>query len=196
MRDLEIVRGSTYVHVVRWAESPVIYKSITGITAAAPPVLTVPSHGVPDGWLVAVSSVVGMTEINARGTPPRSNEYEQATVLTSSTLSLNGVNAAGFSPYESGGVLQYNTPVNLAGYTARMKIKHRVGGTEIIELTTENGRISIDTANYKITLTISAADTEDITATHGVTDLEMVSGSGVVTKILTRKVKFKDEVTV
>lgn len=70
-------------------------------------------------------------------------------------------------------------PANLAGATARMKMrKHNHQGHVAMELTTENGRISISAAAGQINLTISATDTATLTDhDSGVYDLELVNGS-------------------
>jgi hypothetical protein len=194
--DLTINKGKTFSRLLRWEAPPIIYAEITNITQEAPAEITAPSHGIPDGWRVAVVSVKGMTQINADNDPPRDRDYTPATVVDANTVRLNKINAAGFRPYTSGGYLQYNTPVDLAGMTARMMIKDRVGGEELVELTTENGGIDIDTAAYTITLTISAAATAALTGKKGVYDLEMVSADGTVTLLLFGDVTIVSEVTV
>lgn len=75
--------------------------------------------------------------------------------------------------------------VNLTGYTARMQVRATIeAATALIDLTTANGRIALGGAAGTITLSISAADTEALTAGRGVYDLELVSGSGIVTRLL------------
>ena len=75
--------------------------------------------------------------------------------------------------------------VNLTGYTARMQVRSTLeSASTIVELTTANGRIALGGAAGTITLTISATDTAALTAGRGVYDLELVSGSGIVTRLL------------
>lgn len=92
-----------------------------------------------------------------------------------------------------------NAAYDIAGYTARMQVRTAANAVSyIIALTTENGRISIgNTANTKgqVTLTISAADTANLTAGQYVYDLELVSGGGVVTRLIEGNFKVKAEVT-
>lgn len=194
-KDFSIGQGKTFNPVLRWGAPPYIYKPITGITQAAPAVVTAASHGVPDGWRVAVVSVKGMTQINAENNPPKSGDYVIATPLNSNTVELNEVNASEYKPYVSGGYLQFLTPVDMTGFTARMSIKDRVGGTEYVSLTTENGGIVIDNTNKKISLLISATDTSEFTWTRGVYELEMVSAGGIVTLLLEGKITVSKEVT-
>jgi heme oxygenase len=68
----------------------------------------------------------------------------------------------------------------------------------IVALTTENGRISVGNTTAtkgQVTLTISAADTANLTAGQYVYDLELVSGGGVVTRLIEGNFKVKAEVT-
>ena len=64
-KDLTIQQGRTFSLALRWESQPVVYRPITAIAQTAPARLTVPTHGVPDGWRVAITNVKGMTEINA-----------------------------------------------------------------------------------------------------------------------------------
>jgi hypothetical protein len=67
----------------------------------------------------------------------------------------------------------------------------------VLELTTENGGITIDDAAGKVSLEISAAQTSALTMTSGVYDLEIVSDDAtpVVTRLLAGKVTVSPEVT-
>lgn len=193
--DLELIVGESFLHVVRWETSPVVYAPITGITQAAPAVVTSPAHGIPSGWRAAVVSVVGMAQINAVNTPPKASDYTQATVVDVNTVSLNGVNAAGFSAYKNGGYLQYNTPVNLTGYTATMVVMDKIGGTEL--LGTDSGTITaiIDTVGHTVTFTASAVNTAVIVNASGVYSIEMTSSTGVVTVLHYGTVTFDSSIT-
>ena len=193
--DLIIQQGKTFDKALRWESTPIVYKPITGIAKQAPASITCATHGVPDGWRVAIVSVKGMTQINSQSNPPKEKDYTRATVVDTNTIELNTVNAADYKAYTSGGYVQYNTPTDMASYTARMSIKDKIGGTELLPLTTVNGRILLDNAAKTITLTISAADTAAIIWRKGVYDLEMVSPSDVVTKLLSGSVTVEQEVT-
>ena len=205
-KDLEIKQGKTFSLVLRWETEPIVYKPITAISlASGAPRLTVTGHGTPNGWRGAVTRVKGMTQINAKNSPPRASDFVTATVIDANTIELNSVapcddSGTEWPAYVSGGFWQFNTPVDLVGYTARMKIKDKIGGTLLAS--TEAGdaplnilSIAIDNAGKTITLSIAATATDDITWKAGVYDLEMVSGSGVVTTILSGKVTVTKEVT-
>jgi hypothetical protein len=77
-----------------------------------------------------------------------------------------------------------------------MQVRSTVSSsTIIIELTTENGRISLGTGEWNVNLTIASAATAALTPGLYVYDLEIVSGSGVVTRLIEGNFKVKAEVT-
>jgi hypothetical protein len=194
-KDLTILQGASFAQVVRWESSPIVYKPITGITQVAPARITCPSHGVPPSWRVAVVSVLGMTQINATKSPPRDPlDYRLATVYDVNTIDLNDVNAAGFSAYTSGGYVQYNTPVDLTGYSAEFVVKDKIGGTVLDTLTSDLTHIVIDVVNYKITVNIDAATTGGFTWTKGVYELRLTSATGVKTILMAGNIAITREV--
>ena len=194
-KDIRVRQGKTFSMVVRWEVPPIVYKPITAVLQSAPVRITAANHDLPDGWRVAVTSIKGMIELNSDPARISTRDYHPATVLDTSTIELNDINAAGFKPYVSGGYVQYNTPVDLTGFTARMSVRAYKGGpVELLSLTTENGGIAIDPAAYSITLNISATDTETFAWKGEVYDLEVVQGA-VVTALLAGKVTVSKEVT-
>lgn len=199
-KDLVVQQGKTFSLVVRWESDPVVYKAITAISQTAPVRLTVAGHGMPDGWNGAVTNVKGMTEINAEANKVRDSDYNPVTVIDADTIEINAINAAGFKAYVSGGYIQYNTPVDLTGFVARMSVKDKVGGTVLASTEAAHSpldviTITVDVTPKTITLTIEATDTAALTWKSGVYDLEMVSPTGVVTAILSGKVSVSREVT-
>lgn len=88
------------------------------------------------------------------------------------------------------------TPINLTGYTARMQIRPtQPSSTIVLELTTENGGITLGGLAGTISLFASATATAAITADSGVYDLELASAGGIVTRLLQGSVTFNPEVT-
>lgn len=86
------------------------------------------------------------------------------------------------------------TPIDVTGYTARMQLRKKVTDPEVVlELTTENGKITLGGAAGTITLDISATETAALTS-GGVYDLEMVNGE-IVTRLLEGKYSLSVEVT-
>lgn len=193
-KDLVIEQGKTFSLSLRYEAPPLIYRPIAGIAQSAPVRVHCPAHGIPEGWRCAVMSVKGMAEINAPNVPPRVGDYRRAHVVDADHIEFNDVNALGFRPYVSGGVLVFNTPVDLTGYTARLVMKDKLGGTVLRSLTTENGGITIVPATSTIRLNISATDTTSIAWTSGVYELELVSPGGVVISLLVGKVSVVKEI--
>lgn len=185
---LKIYQGSTFTQVLRWESYTKIYKPITAITQTAPVVVTAVGHGLTVGWRVKLSNILGMKELN-------SSEYYTATAITTDTVTLNDINAVGYTAYISGGILEYNEPEPLAGCTARMQIRTKVGSDAVLlELTTENGMISINDANKTISINIPAATTELLTFKSAVYSMEIVNGS-VVTPFIYGTITLDTEIT-
>jgi 3D (Asp-Asp-Asp) domain-containing protein len=198
-KDIKITRGKTFELVLLWQQRPFVYKPITGIVLAGSPVLEVVGHGIPDGWPVVISGVEGCTNINVKDSSKISpRDYRIATYVDDDHIELNEVNTTAFDPYLAGGYAQYLTPVDLTGYTARMKIKDAYGGTTLLSLTTENFMIVVDVSANKTRVVIPAVDTEVLTLGTWVYDMEMVSPDTepVVTEALYGRVVVEDEVTV
>lgn len=87
-------------------------------------------------------------------------------------------------------------PVDLTGYIARMQIRQGICASDVIvELTTENGRITLGGDDGSIALEISADTTAEITEGCGVYDLELESSDGFVTALIAGAVTFEREVT-
>jgi hypothetical protein len=202
-RDFTLKQGKTFSRVLRWGAEPIRYIPISAITNTAPVVITcAQNHELPDGWSAAIVSVRGMVEINA-STPPRlKSDYKKVTVVNPTTLSINSINASDFKPYVSGGYVQYYTPVDLTGYTARMTIRSRLGGPALLTLTVPAGGtlgpnesgILLDPAASTVTVVISAADTAAMTWQRGVYDLEMEL-TGTVTELSSGTILVEREVT-
>ena len=92
--------------------------------------------------------------------------------------------------------------VDLTGYSARMKIKHEIGGTLIKSLTSATGQgLTVGGSagtptNGEIDIEISATDTASFSAPiTGVYDLEIVSSGGIVDRVLQGKFMITPEVT-
>lgn len=86
-------------------------------------------------------------------------------------------------------------PVNLSGYSARMQIRASVRSPDVIlELTTENGGISLGGVTGSVRLQISADQSATLPARGGVYDLELVQ-DGIVTRLIEGEVAVSPEVT-
>ncbi|WP_322037990.1 hypothetical protein [Burkholderia cenocepacia] len=182
-QDFCVSAGATFHPTVRWATDVLTSVPITGITQAAPPVITAAAHGVPNGWPVAVVSAGGMIQINATRYPPQGPDWQKSTVLSANTLALNGVNAANYSTYSSGGFLVYNTPAVLTGATATMTIWDNPDhtGTPLATLTSTGGQIAIDTTLMTLTPKLQTAG---LTWALGYYTFDVTDASGTVTELM------------
>lgn len=193
--NIVITKGKTFSRVIRWESKPFIYKPITGISQAAPAVVTAVGHGAPDGWRGAVVSAGGMRQINAKSAPPTDSEMYPMTVLGVDSVGFNDINSAEFAPYTTGGYLQFYTPVDLAGFSAELQIRSTALAADPALLTLASpADIVLDNTGKTITLTIAASVTAALAFASGVYELELTSGSGVVTRLLYGTVVVEDEV--
>ena len=176
-KDLVIERGKTFSQVLRWESLPIVYKPITGITKSGPAVITATGHGLVTGWRAAVSAVLGMVEINSVYTPPKAKDYHVVTVVDVNTISFNDVNSAAFTTYVSGGVLQYNTPVDLSGYSAQMLITDSASGALLQTLTSGNNDIVFDNVNKTITVNMNKTNTGLLAWSSALYSLDMLKAT-------------------
>ncbi len=187
--NLKIYQGATFRETLRWESSTKVYKPITGITKAAPVVISATGHGMPAGWRFKVTNVAGMTEMNSN------DVYHVANIVDTDSITVNAINALGYKDYTSGGVVEYNQPVDLAGYTGRMQIRLKLESTEVIlELTTENGGIVINNTDKTISIVMTATQTTLFDFSSAVYSLELINGTEVV-PFLTGGVSLVKEVT-
>jgi hypothetical protein len=173
--NFKIYQGSTFRETFRWESALKTYLPITGITKAAPAVVSCTGTLPPVGWRARLTGVLGMKEIN-------SDEYRVVTDTGSGTVTFNSINASGYNTYTSGGILEYNTPIDLANYTGRLQIRPSVtSSTTILELTSQNGGIVIDNVLKTITVLMTAQQTQALSFSAAVYSLELVVGTEVTT---------------
>jgi hypothetical protein len=85
--------------------------------------------------------------------------------------------------------------VNLSGYTGKLQVRTKPASKAvIIELSTENGRMTLNETTGSIRLFISASDTAALSAQNAVYDLELTTGY-VVSRLLQGNVIIAPEVT-
>jgi predicted MFS family arabinose efflux permease len=86
--------------------------------------------------------------------------------------------------------------VNLTNYTARLQARVDVEDTEVVlSLTTSNGGITLGGALGTISLDQTATQTTALPAGTYIYDLEMVAGSGTVTRLVQGELVVSAEVT-
>lgn len=187
--NFKIYQGSTFRETFRWESSEKVYAPITMISKTAPMVVTATGHGAPAGWRVKVTGALGMKEANT-------SDYIISSSVTNDTVTFNQINALNYTTYTGGGVLEYNKPVDLTGFTGRMQIRQKLDDAAFIkELTTSNGGVVINNTTKTIQLYISAADTALMSFQTGVYSLELVSSGGEVTQLIAGNISLVREVT-
>lgn len=188
-----IYQGSTFQETLRWESETKQYAQISGITQAAPCVITTASaHTIPLNWRIRVLGVNGMKDINTAS----DTDYYLVTSKTSTTVTLNQVNAASYGAYTTGGIIEWNQPIPIAGYTAQMQIRESLDSPTVIhEMTSSNGGISIDPTNYTISFNISAVTTASFNFDAAVYSCELTDAQGIVYPFLSGGITLIKEVT-
>lgn len=188
--NLTIVQGSTFNQILRWESHTKVYVPITNITQSAPIVITAPNHNIPIGWRIKVTNVLGMKEINNNET------YHIVTDTSNDTITINQINSIGYSEYTSGGVVEYNQPVDISTHTARMQIRSKLKSDTILyNLTSSNNEIILDPINSTITIVLQDEVTETFDFSSAVYDLELINNIGEVIKLIGGIIIVEKEVT-
>lgn len=190
--NYKIYQGSTFEEAYRWESETKVYIPIAAITKAAPcEITTTIPHNMPIGWRFKVVGAAGMKEINSI-----SDSTQIATYVSNTLIRVNQVNSLGYTTYTSGGVVEYNQPVPLVGYSARMQIRESVDSdTVIYEATSVNGQIVLDNSLGTITITIPASATGLFTFTTAVYSVELFDTNGKVIPFLVGNLTLVPEVT-
>jgi hypothetical protein len=90
----------------------------------------------------------------------------------------------------------YSPIKDLTGYTARIQLRSDINSPDVIlELTTENGRISISPLEGKIQLRLGAAETSALEFAKAVYDMEVSSPLGIVTRVVQGNFSLSRQVT-
>jgi hypothetical protein len=89
-------------------------------------------------------------------------------------------------------------PFDLTGYTARMQVRRTIDSANfLLNLTTENGALTInpsEESNNQIYIDVSASVTASV-STSGVYDIEIISSTGTVSRVLQGVFNLSPEVT-
>lgn len=178
--DLSIERGKTFEYAFLYAEDDLIYRPITAIASTAPLRLTVPSHGLPDGWVVDIAGVRAPLELNTGEDGPRF-----VRVVDANTLELNALDATLWRAFGGTGNVVANKPSDLTGWSARAAVRDRVGGTLLYSwhsdpLQAADGAITVDTARSCFVLVIAATVTAALPWSKGVWEMEAIAPDGKV----------------
>lgn len=190
--NYKIYQGSTFEEAYRWESETKVYVPIAGITKAAPcEITTTIPHNLPVGWRFKVVGAGGMKEINSV-----SDSTQIATYVSNTLIRVNQVNSLGYTTYTSGGVVEYNQPVPLVGYSARMQIRESVDSpTVIYEASSSTGQIVLNNNLGTITITIPASATTLFGFTTAVYAVELFDANGKVIPFLVGNLTLVPEVT-
>lgn len=188
--NFKMIQGSTFREVLRLESSTKVYVPITNITSTAPVVITAANHGIKAGWRVKITNVGGMKEINSTET------YHIVTSANTNDITINAINAVGYTTYTTGGILEYNQPVSLADTEAVMHIRTKLKSDTVLEeLTSDAGQIILDDTNHTITILLSDEITANFSFNTAVYSLELITTSGDVTQIVAGTITLEKEVT-
>jgi len=191
--NYKVYQGATFQEIYRWESQTKVYTPISQISKAAPcTITTTTASNLPVGWRFRVTNAGGMKEINTIN----EDSYYIATGVTGTEITLNQINSLGYTQYTSGGVVEYNQPVGLVGYNARMQIRETVeSSTVIYEATSAAGQFVFDNTLKTITLTIPATVTQTFTFETAVYSIELFDAQGKVVPFLTGNLVLVKEVT-
>jgi hypothetical protein len=176
--NYKIYQGSTFQETFRWESETKVYVPIQSIAKAAPCVITTSApHNLPLGWRFRVVGAGGMKEINSTG----EDYYLSTAIPTTTSIEINQENSLAYTPYTSGGVVEFNQPISLTGFAARMQIRETVDSPTVIhEATTQNSQIVLDNTNKTIQITLLANVTQNFTFATAVYSLELYNGNNVI----------------
>lgn len=168
MSTIKIVRGSTFRDTLRWGSEELVFVFAQVITGA-PVTLNIPNHGIPDGWPLLIE--------DHRGFDPLEVYY--ADVIDADTIGLVGINGTSIRPGSA--TVRYKKPVEMLGYSARMRLLDKPGGVVLHEMSSSVGEgITIDHLGYKLIREIPADITETFTWRRGAYEFDMVQGDYVI----------------
>lgn len=188
--NIKIYQGGSLKLPVRWESAVKAYKPITTISKTAPvEISTVEAHGIPSGWRVKITNVLGMKEIN-------SEEYQAISAVLPGSFQLNNINSVGYTTYTSGGIVEYNVPMPLTGFTGKMQIRPSVNSEEVyLELDTATGGIVINIEENLITINITPEQSKELNFNSAVYSLELTKLPEIAVTLLRGNITLIKEVT-
>lgn len=198
--DLTIQRGKTFEFGFLYADNELVYKDITAMPSVAPVRLTVVGHGIPDGWPVQIQCVKAPVELNTD--PEGENPQYFVKVIDADTIELNSVNAHCWKAFSGSGLVIFNKPMDLTGWSCRSQVRDKVGGTVLFSWNSDplelpDGEAVVDIASSAFFLKVDAATAEALEWKKGVYDVEAINPAGEVFPVTAiGQVVVSDEVTI
>ncbi len=206
-QDLTIKQGKTFTLVIRAETEPVIRKPITGISFdAGAPRITAVGHGAKNGWRGYVTRVKGPTQINAENNPAKPSDFKPMTFIDVDTVEFNSITPVDeqgkqWPDYVSGGFLEFYTPIDLTGKTARMQIRAKAKRDSTLLASSEAAdtplnvlSLTVNNTEKTVTLVIDEAAFSAAEWKTGYYEIELV-GTDVI-KLASGKVTLSDELTI
>ena len=143
-------------------------KTITGVTAANPGVVTSNGHGMPNGTKIVISGVVGMTELNGN-TYYVANTATNTFSLSSTSTSVTNVNTSGFTAYGSAGTITPKQPLTgQTGYLFNVDSTSTLLSSATAVKVGSNFQFAGDSTYYRVTA-VSETDTTNKQALIAIT---------------------------
>ena len=183
---ITIYRGETFEFGIMYAEDEFVspYPEITGMPQVAPVRLTVPNHGVPDGWPVRVACVKSPAEVNTS----EEDNWVYPKVIDADTLELNDVNAHCWRPFSGTGVLIVNKPADITGWRCRAQVRTKPGGDLLHTWDSDPAQnpdslVIVDVALSQFVLTMTAEQSEALAWSKGFYEAEVIAPGGQVYKL-------------
>jgi hypothetical protein len=164
--ESEITIGKAWSLELRHAQDIKAYRTISAATQAAPCVLTVEGHGLPEGWPVWITGAQGMTALNRDPGPEHDREGWLAIIVDDDHIELNRLNASRLPAYVANSArLETFPPADLTGHSARWRLlrSDTDSGSALITKTSPTG-IALDNTDKLIRVNVSADDTTGLVA--------------------------------
>jgi len=201
--NLEMDQGATFTTTFNWYGGGKFMAPIEDICIGYPTRITVTDHLLPSNSDTPV--IISGVEPSADNDQASKKRME---LLNSTELGIAEViyvDANNFDVpistvkcnWETGtGEITWHKPTPITGFTARMHIREKWHSTDFIhELTTENGGITLTVEDASIQIDITAADTTAFTFNIAVYDIEMISPTGEITRVVEGTIKLIKEIT-
>ena len=175
--DLTIPKGKTFELALLYASDERVYVPITAIPSLAPVRLTAVDHGMPDGWPFEVVCMKRPAELNGA---------HVAKVVDQDTIEINSLVGDCWRPWAGGGIVVYQKPEDIGGWSARAMFRRRIGDSDpVLSFHSDpgagaEGRIIVDAATSSFTLELDADIAEQLPMAAGVWDAEAIDPDGRV----------------
>lgn len=178
--EVDMDQGADFDIILNWYGADTFRAPIEEITPGYPTKIRVSSHLLPSvsDTPVIISGVIGADILNSRETAIELCKYVDADHFTVPVSTVA-------SKWEIGtGEITYRTPCDITGYTAIGQIRSKwYTGALIKDLTTADGSIVLDANDASIAIHISASETQNFDFTTAYCHVELISPSGVETRV-------------